>query len=91
MSEPPVFPVPPDFRFGASSAAYQIEGAVAEDAYREAIDRLARTRVCGELARAHLLYGEWLRRARRRLWQAPRAVGARQEGARPLKKLKHDP
>jgi DNA-binding CsgD family transcriptional regulator len=46
--------------------ALQSEGHAAEACYREAIERLGRTRLRPEAARAHLLYGEWLRRQRRR-------------------------
>jgi DNA-binding CsgD family transcriptional regulator len=51
---------------GARSRALVSDGAVAEGLYRESIERLGRTRVRAELARAHLVYGEWLRRERRR-------------------------
>jgi DNA-binding CsgD family transcriptional regulator len=50
----------------ARSRALVSGGQVADALYREAVERLARTRVSVHLARAHLVYGEWLRREQRR-------------------------
>jgi DNA-binding CsgD family transcriptional regulator len=50
----------------ASARALLSDDGTAERLYREALDHLARTRVRVPLARAHLLYGEWLRRENRR-------------------------
>ena len=58
-----------DFGLGleARCRALLSGGRAADELYREAIDRLGRTRLRPELARAHLLYGEWLRREGRRV------------------------
>jgi DNA-binding CsgD family transcriptional regulator len=51
----------------ARSRALLTYGDTADDLYREAVERLARTGNRLQLARTHLLYGEWLRREHRRL------------------------
>jgi DNA-binding CsgD family transcriptional regulator len=50
----------------AQPRALLSEGQAADAMYRDAVERLGRTRIRWTLARAHLLYGEWLRRERRR-------------------------
>ena len=59
---------PTDWALGAEarSRALVSDDAVAENLYREAIDRFGRAGLRVDLARARLLYGEWLRRQRRR-------------------------
>jgi hypothetical protein len=51
----------------ARSRALLADDRVAEGDYGEAIERLKRTRITVHLARAHLVYGEWLRRCNRRV------------------------
>jgi len=50
----------------ARSRALVSDGEIADDLFREAIERLGHSPIRPELARAHLLYGEWLRRENRR-------------------------
>jgi DNA-binding CsgD family transcriptional regulator len=50
----------------ARSRALLEDGEAAEKLYRDAIEHLRRSRAAPQLARTHLLYGEWLRRERRR-------------------------
>jgi DNA-binding CsgD family transcriptional regulator len=52
---------------GARSRALLNGGPMADALYREAIHRLGRSRIAVHLARAHLVYGEWLRREQRRV------------------------
>jgi DNA-binding CsgD family transcriptional regulator len=57
-----------DWALGIKAYAHALlsEDEAAEPLYREAIERLGRTSIHTSLARAHLLYGEWLRRQQRR-------------------------
>jgi DNA-binding CsgD family transcriptional regulator len=58
-----------DFGLGLEARCQALlnDGAAAEGWYREAIERLGRAGYRPDLARAHLLYGEWLRRENRRV------------------------
>ena len=51
----------------ARSRALLSDGPAADALYQDAIDRLGRSRIAVHLARAHLVYGEWLRRQQRRV------------------------
>jgi DNA-binding CsgD family transcriptional regulator len=51
----------------ARASALVSDGEAAEELYREAVERLGRCRIALDLGRAHLLYGEWLRREQRRV------------------------
>jgi DNA-binding CsgD family transcriptional regulator len=51
----------------ARSSALLEHGQAADALYREAIERLEHCRIVVHLARAHLVYGEWLRRENRRV------------------------
>jgi DNA-binding CsgD family transcriptional regulator len=50
----------------ARSRALTSTGPDTEEQHREAIERLGKSRMAGDAARAHLVYGEWLRREGRR-------------------------
>ncbi len=58
-----------DWALGVEAGARALlsDGHAAEGLYQEAIERLGRSRVRPLLARAHLVYGEWLRREHRRV------------------------
>jgi DNA-binding CsgD family transcriptional regulator len=55
-----------DWALGVEARCRALVSERPESHYREALERLGRTRLPGERARAHLLYGEWLRREGRR-------------------------
>ncbi|MFI5891076.1 AAA family ATPase [Actinoplanes sp. NPDC051513] len=56
---------PTEWALGTEACVRALDGG-GDEAFRESIERLGRTRRRAQLARVHLLYGEWLRRERRR-------------------------
>jgi hypothetical protein len=64
----------------AGSRALLSNGRHAEALYREAVERLERSRGVVHLARARLRYGEWLRRENRRVGAVPPAQGLPEAG-----------
>ncbi len=61
-----VTPTPWALGLQARARALLSSGEAADDCYRESIGHLGQTRMRSEVARGHLLYGEWLRRENRR-------------------------
>ena len=76
----------------AWSRALLSDGQAADAMYREAIERLARSRIAVHLARAHLMYGEWLRRESRRIdarvATSDRARHVQQDGGRVVRRAR---
>jgi DNA-binding CsgD family transcriptional regulator len=60
-------PTPWALGIASRIGALMSDGDVAESLYRESLEHLGHTQVGLEVARGHLIYGEWLRRQNRRI------------------------